>query len=454
MAKGLQVGGEKIYDLGVNRELKEENHPIDFYFARRVAPQASDSVILFLANLLKGAREGHLCLPEPHNVTLPEYLFEEVLVKEEGRIYLRRNWDCEKRFIEHFHRLRKSVPREQISQIHLPESLQPQQKKAIHNAAKQALSLICGGPGTGKTFTAKCLIEAFLPFIQGKVVVTAPTGKATANLRKALKGLCRVETLHAFLQKRHFEGGLVLVDEASMIDAKLMATLFSAIKEGSRLVLIGDKDQLPPVESGNFFADLVEDKEIVTELEFCLRAERSEIVEMAEAVKKGRGIPTFPLPDLSFIVRAVLEKNICVLSPLRHGPFGVNWLNRHILKEHELREGKRFPIMITVNDAALDLYNGDLGELVPEDECAYFGERKIPLYLLPHYEYAYVLSVHKSQGSEYDAVMVLLPEGSEVFGREMLYTAVTRAKRSVEVYGSDEVVAKIISKKEKRYSGL
>jgi len=247
---------------------------------------------------------------------------------------------------------------------------------------------------------------------------------------------------------------LVLVDEASMIDAELMASLFSAMKEGARLILIGDKDQLPPVESGNFFADLADEKEIVTSLGRCLRAELNEIVEMAQAVKEGRCIPAQPLPEWAHIIEAVFERKACVLTPLRYGPFGVNRLNQKLLKEHQARGGNRFPIMITVNEAALDLYNGDLGELVPAEKCAYFGERKVPEYLLPHYEYAYVLSVHKSQGSEYDEVMVLLPDGSEVFGREMLYTALTRAKKRVSIYASEGILPKIVSKHERRLSGL
>ncbi len=432
----------------------EENHlPVDVYFAKRMAPSASDSVQHYLADLLKAAREGHLCLPENPDVKLPDPLFEKALVQEKGRIYLRRNWECEHRFFHHFQRLKKETPSVAIPELHFTESLESEQKEAILHAARRSLSLICGGPGTGKTFTAATLIRHFLPYLK-EVVVAAPTGKAAANLRAPLKGLASVQTLHSLLKKPRLTADLILVDEASMIDAEMMASLFSAVQEGARLVLIGDKDQLPPVESGHFFADLAADAALVTELNRCLRAELNTIVEWARAVREGKEIPVHPLPTFDQLVEWVLEEKMCLLTPLRKGPWGVERLNQRILKEHRKRGGARFPIMIKVNDSAVDLYNGDLGELVADEKKAYFGEREVPEYLLPHYEYAYVLSVHKSQGSEYDAVAVLLPEGADVFGREMLYTALTRAKKRVEVYAAEGVLAPILAKQEHRHSGF
>lgn len=418
-----------------------------------MAPEGSESLQRFLANLLKAAREGHLCFPLETGMKLPSYLLKEALVEKEGHVYLRRNWECEQKFLNHLVRLKNEMPDLVVPiEFRLNSSLEPEQKKAILNASKRSLSLICGGPGTGKTFTAATLIRSFLPYLE--VVVAAPTGKAASNLRRSLEGLCMVQTLHSLLKKRYLTADLVVVDEASMIDAEMMASLFSAIKEGARLVLIGDKDQLPPVESGNFFSELAGEKELVTMLGRCLRAELQEIVEMAQAVKRGEEVPFSPLPELKYIVEAVLERGACVLTPLRHGPWGVQRLNRLLLKEHLLGGGKRFPIMIRVNDPILDLYNGDIGELIPEEKKACFGEREIPEYQLPHYEYAYVLSVHKSQGSEYDEVIILLPEGSEVFGRQMLYTAVTRAKKRVEIYASEGVLSQILSKREHRFSGF
>ncbi len=421
------------------------NSPVDFYFAKKLAPDGEEPVTQFLADLLRSAREGHLCVEA--GPSLPKHLFDKALVEERGRIYLRRNWECEQRFIHHYHRLKGQTPAISLPEFTLDPSLESEQKLAIHNGAKRSLSLICGGPGTGKTFTAANLIRNVLPYLNP--VVAAPTGKAAANLRRALDGLCPVTTLHSLLKRGHLEADLVLVDESSMIDAELMATLFASIKEGARLILIGDRDQLPPVETGHFFADLAEDRELVTELGRCLRAELSEIVEMAQAVKAGKAVPIEPLPDFRAIAEAVFERKACILTPLRHV---VRYLNSKLLKEDQKRGGTRFPIMICVNDRAIDLYNGDVGEL--EGEFAYFGEKKVPAYLLPRYEYAYVISVHKSQGSEYDEVVVLLPEGSEAFGREMLYTAITRAKKRVTIHSKEEIVTQILNRQDHRLSGV
>lgn len=425
---------------------------VDYYFAKRVAPGASEEVHEFLADLLQAAREGHLCVYAKPGLELPSPLFEETLVEQRGRIYLRRNWECEQNFLRHFHRLKTAKPSQDIPTLNL-EALEPEQAQAVQNGVSRSLSLICGGPGTGKTFTATILIQNYLPFLES-VVVAAPTGKATANLRRALRGLCPVVTLHSLLKKKYVMADLVVVDEASMIDAEMMSTLFASIKEGARLILIGDRDQLPPIETGHFFADLANEKGLITELKKCLRAELNEIIELGHMVKEGRSVPTFPLPPFEALVEGVFERKACILTPLRHGPFGVERLNHKLLEEHRQRGASRFPIMITVNDAAQELYNGDVGELVPEERCAYFGERRVAEYLLPQYEYAYVISVHKSQGSEYDEVMILLPEGSEVFGKEMLYTAITRAKKRVAIYAAEGILPQIVAKRENRLSGI
>jgi len=229
-----------------------------------------------------------------------------------------------------------------------------------------------------------------------------------------------------------------------MIDAGMMARLFAAVKTGARLVLLGDAEQLPPVEAGGLFVDLTR-HENVCHLTRCLRTELQEIVSMAEAVKRGEIIPTKPLPSLKELVK--MEGTI--LTPLRRGPYGADALNRRCAAA---RTGP-VPILITVNDRKLGLFNGDVGTL--EGECARFSEgREISKSLLPAYEYAYVLSVHKSQGSEYDAVSILLPPGSERFGREMLYTAITRGRKKVDVYGDPSVVEAIVAKKTPRLSGL
>ena len=133
---------------------------------------------------------------------------------------------------------------------------------------------------------------------------------------------------------------------------------------------------------------------------------------------------------------------------------GVDLLNRWLYKEDLKRGTQQIPIMVTVNDPAQELYNGDVGVLHRDRQIACFGEREFPEYLLPPYDYAYLLSVHKSQGSEYDKVLILLPEGSEKFGREVLYTAITRAKKRVEILADSTTLEAILTKKTYRMSGI
>ncbi|MEZ5315215.1 MAG: AAA family ATPase [Chlamydiales bacterium] len=434
-------------DLKETLSLWKDKSLVDYYFAKKLAPDGEDSLLLFLGDLLKAAREGHFCIRAKRS--LPSYLFKEALVQEKDRVYLKRNWDCEQSFIHHYHRLKSEIPSISIPDPEFEAVLQLEQKQAILHTFQRSLSLICGGPGTGKTFTAAVLIQKVIPYL--KPIVAAPTGKAAANLRHALDGICDVHTLQSLLKKQYLGYDLVLVDEASMIDADLMTRLFSLINRGSRLVLVGDRDQLPPVETGHLFVDLAKDLTLVSELNKCLRTDLSRITEMARAVKEGRSVEILPIPDFATISHAVFEERVSILTPLRHT---VDVLNKKLLKEGHHRGGHRFPIMICVNDPSVELYNGDVGELIPDEKCAYFGKKRVPECLLPRYDYAYVISVYKSQGSEYDEVMILLPEGSEVFGREMLYTAITRAKKKVTIYGSEEVLRQILEKKEHRLSGL
>ena len=135
---------------------------------------------------------------------------------------------------------------------------------------------------------------------------------------------------------------------------------------------------------------------------------------------------------------------MAILSPKKSGVWGVDAVNRQKLSKNPTT----FPILITKNDYALDLMNGEIGEL--ENDVATFQERKIPAVLLSHYEPAFALSVHKSQGSEFQDVLLILPPGSEVFGRRMLYTAITRAKKSITIWGSEATLRATIANSGKR----
>ena len=453
-------------------ESADGHSPIDFLFANKVFPDAPKSAELFLAHLLKMAREGHLCVALNEELgslllegakALPAALFETVLARQENRIYLKRNWECETRFLLHLRRIRNAPPSGEIILSHLSQQgLNTEQQAAVRRAAVQSLTLISGGPGTGKTFTAAALIRLFMASGVKKIVVAAPTGKATANLRNALGHLgekCVIKTLHALLKSSatppYLYADLILVDEGSMVDAHLMASLFHAVRSGARLVMLGDRDQLPPVESGHFFADLARDPQLTVELTTCLRTELQEIVDLAQAVKKGEAITAVPLPAVKELIQELMQRPQQLLTPLRKGPYGSDQLNQLLYLEHQKRGAREIPILITVNDPYLSLYNGDVGVLKLDAQSATFADgRSIPQYLLPHYEYAYALSVHKSQGSEYERVLIVLPQGAEVFGREMLYTALTRAKKGVTLMAYPGVLEAIVKTRAHRLSGV
>ncbi len=441
--------------------MKEREAEIDKLFASHFCPQGPEKAQLLLAYLMQSAREGHLCvaLDEEQLSHLPDFLFDEVLVQKENRIYLRRNWECEQSFLTHLARLQTHSPSKTI-QIKSTQifGLNPEQEAAVHQAAKSSLTLISGGPGTGKTFTAAVMIRLFLEAGLKKIAVAAPTGKATANLRSALLQFndnCQAQTLHSLLKKKPIDADLVLIDEGSMVDAELMEALFSAVKTGSRLILLGDRDQLPPVDVGHFFGDLARNPKLTVELKTCLRAELKQIIDWASAVKRGEAIPVEPLPDVKTLVAMILEKGGQVLTPLRKGLYGSDYLNQCLLLEERKRGATEIPILITVNDSTLELYNGDTGILHATTREAHFSAGRVfPEQILPPYEYAYALSVHKSQGSEYDSVIVLLPEGSESFGREMLYTAITRAKKEITILAHPGILEKVIQNRTYRLSGI
>lgn len=451
---------------------------VDHLFAESVlAPYSTtEEDHLLLAELMQKSREGHLCMPllKPH--TLPEALFESLLHQEKNRLYLKRNWECESQFIEALENFlqQKIVPLDVDHEL-FESDLAEEQRLAVKRALHQNLTLICGGPGTGKSHTASVLITLFSKKGGGKVAACAPTGKAASHLAKKLPQKIETATLHALVGKGYLPYDLLVVDEGSMIDAPLMAKLFSMLKVGSRLVILGDDSQLPPVETGNLFADLVAaKKECVAPLSTCYRTELKEVVDLALCIKKGK-IPSFsPFPSekelleelttrLRLNVATTLEESFMALtefrplSPLRKGPFGVDALNQKLYEIHSsFRHPNCFvPLLICENETRLGLANGEMGLLSTAEKRVYFeGKDSLPLSHLPRYEWGYVLSVHKSQGSEYDEVMVLLPPFSEAFGKTMLYTAVTRGKRKVEIFGAPETLEKIMKNSYVRESGL
>jgi exodeoxyribonuclease V alpha subunit len=444
-----------------------------------------------------------------------------------------------------------------------------EQRLAALLALLSRVSVISGGPGTGKTFTvAKILVllqEQALaagrePY---RIELLAPTGKAAQRLGEAIqkylpelsldprvaKGIpTTASTIHRALKYQprtptRFRHGrenplsaeLVVVDEASMVDLALMAKLVDAVPDSGRLVLIGDKDQLASVEAGSILADMYAGRSRGVSAACAARIERltgdvlpesggapsladgmielthshrfregGGIFELARAVNAGDAeralaaiaespfVTLEPLPEPERLARALgpvveekfgrlgsasideklaLLDGFRVLSAHRRGPFGVetmnDWVASHLRKisavdaDGEFYEGR--PIIVTANDYQVELYNGDVGVIGREGPngalAARFpgaaGKRSVPLALLPPHETAFAMSVHKAQGSEFDEVLLLLgSRASPLLTRELVYTAVTRARRRVRIFGSPEVLTAAIASRVQRASGL
>lgn len=576
---------------------------IDFAFVKMLwheDSQLTEEAAAFICHLTMAARQGHLCVRVVNENMIPDCLeiwgqealplpsqqdFQKItqmvvngvkdispafitdvakwvsddkpltpICRLNDLIYLQKHWVYETRLLHHLQRIVKSKPSIDIDRQAIKASVEnlvcqgallPEQAQAIHSISDNGLSIIVGGPGTGKTYTAGQLIKVYweaLSHDQRKhyeIALAAPTGKAAANLQKSLNAAAtalidfkplNAKTIHALLgigknrgssdhDYKMLSADLIIVDESSMIDVQLMADLFRAVKEGARVVLLGDQHQLPSVEAGGILSDLIEYQNenkpsgfACTALKTCLRTDLKEIVEFAEAINEGHAEKVLSMLDKVEKNQAVgrlhfsCEKSkqslikhlgnaflgglddgedfkklmtafnrIRILSPMHKGAYGVEECNAALLRHYRKQaQGKAWfaaPIIVISNDYRQDLYNGETGLLVrrqglngpdgiSEGDYAVFpsrtgGEdRRIPAILLPKYEYAYCLSIHKSQGSEFDEVILLMPEGSERFGREIFYTAVTRAKKQLHVFGEDDVFRKVVERRSRRLSGL
>ena len=414
--------------------------------------------------------------------------------------------------------------------------LDEMQKKAVTEAASHGLFVLTGGPGTGKTTT----INAIIRFFEGEgadLRLAAPTGRAAKRMTEATG--YEAQTIHRLLelsgmpdeekegQPVHFERNaenpletdVIIIDEMSMVDIHLMHSLLMAVTAGTRLILVGDENQLPSVGPGNVLRDIIRSQQFsVVELKKIFRqASESDIVVNAHKINQGEQVTInnksrdfFFLKryDADMIIRVVIaliqEKlpryvearpfDIQVLTPMRKGLLGVERLNgilQHYLnppspdkkeKEQRLglfREGDKV-MQIRNNyqmeweirgqygipvDKGIGVFNGDTGILKVINEFAEtaeveFEDGRVAEYSfkqLEELELAYAITIHKSQGSEYPAVVIPLLSGPKMLlNRNLLYTAVTRARKCVTIVGSEETFREMINneKQQRRYSSL
>ena len=398
------------------------------------------------------------------------------------------------------------------------------QKKAISDALLSGVTVLTGGPGTGKTTVVRALLQIF-DSMGLDVALAAPTGRAAKRMSEATSR--DAKTIHRLLEMGYngddedadfsrdendpLDEDVIIIDEASMVDNSLMHALLSAVRLGTRLVLIGDADQLPSVGAGNILRDIISSKRFATvELtEIFRQAQKSLIVTNAHAVNNGK-MPCLDIKDNDFfflqrqsdreIANTVCDlyanrlpkaygpdtiNEIQVLSPSRRGESGTENLNvllQNILnpqdgtkkeykyRETVFREGDR--VMQIRNNYDLEwscgrkkgagVFNGDIGIIESIDRACLtvnFDDRTVEydFGLLEDLDMAYAITVHKSQGSEYPTV--IMPVGSApqmLQTRNLLYTAITRAQKRVILVGKKEVVAQMVenARQSMRYTGL
>lgn len=488
----------------------EKFEAIDRAFAEKYGGSEEEKVLL--ATLFFVSRKGHLALRvgekvEPDLEGLlgwnEEQLLpilraavvtcKEVVVQEGEFFFLKHAFEMQKKMLQLVKEKEAEKPQLEGVDFQVPLSLLEEQRDFLHHAKEKSLTLLVGGPGTGKTYTAAHFLDCFWNSLSPKersnleVALVAPTGKAAAHFVQSVQKVVQEEsffehvevgTLHALLDvrrdsdlmpslQRPLSHDLVLVDEASMIDAPLMIRLFSSMKKGARLILIGDPYQLPPVEVGTLFADLCDLLNPIL-LQRCMRSELQAIVTLAEKMRLSSPVEVIAFLEkekmlldasLEELVFLALQGECSLLSPFRQGPFGVEQFNALCFNTMKAKQ-KPFcaPIILTENAEKQELYNGQMGKIFfstsGKVERVSIQDREVACSDLPRYEFAYLLSVHKAQGSEFDHVILLVPQGSECFGKELFYTAVTRAKKSVQIVGKKEVIEKALLRPSRRYSAL
>jgi exodeoxyribonuclease V alpha subunit len=535
--------------------------PLAALAAQTLFDEASAPVFQFpghaeLADKLRGSAAVSLVdaiNPEPRE-------FRPV-VFDGTRLYLRRYFDQELGIARSIARLARAGAlavspelEERLSSYFLPSSgRSDRQKDAVARSLRLRVSLITGGPGTGKTTTVvKVLALAIERALESgrelQIGLLAPTGKASERLLQATRGAAErldlsnevrarlpqeSKTIHRALgvipgvktRFRHTQQDplpfdLLVVDEASMIDLPLMNRLMDAIRPDAQLLLLGDADQLASVDAGSVLSELALAADSLGDQDsFSFGISRltesyrfsgaSEIMELATGFRLGQREPIegalkgsggqvvrfeaseLRVPRQSPEFRRWLEARVReslevgdveealaklnqfqVLCALRSGPWGAQGVNDWVrsLAQGILRtrvEGVNYPgrrIMVVENEPRVGLYNGDVGVLWSSArgvlEAHFPGEagrkRTFSLAELPAHEDAFAVTIHKSQGSEYDEVALVVPPdaASALLTRELLYTGVTRARSRVKLLASLPVLFEAASRRVERYSGL
>ncbi len=566
--KIYRVYGAKIYRMIQENpyRMADDIPGVGFKIADEIAAKAgirADSNFRIRSGILyvlqQAAADGHTCLPKETLTQKAEELLgvagalveehymdltidKKLVMKEsEGRLfiyaaayyYMEANGALMLRELDLFYETSEDESLQKIARIEKETgvTLDPLQKEAIKEAARRGLLVITGGPGTGKTTTINTMIQYFE--LEGMdFLLAAPTGRAAKRMSETTGYEAR--TIHRLLEvngdvegaagferneQNPLEADVIIVDEMSMVDITLMSALLKAVTPGTRLILVGDVNQLPSVGPGNVLKDIIDSGvfSVVRLTKIFRQATQSDIVVNAHKINRGetvtldnKSMDFFFLKryDADVIIRVMIQLiqqklpkfveakpyEIQVLTPMRKGLLGVERLNgilQHYLnppahdkmeKEHGqglFREGDK--VMQIRNNYQLEweirsryglaidkgsgVFNGDVGVVrsiqnASETMTVEFDEGRMVEYefkQLDELELAYAITIHKSQGSEYPAVVIPLLNGPRLLmNRNLLYTAVTRARRCVTLVGDERTFAGMIGNQSerRRYSGL
>ena len=558
-------------DREVNKDILSMGRAVAAFFESREGPDHSRVLGQLCERLAIRTAEGtsHL-IPEEYKDLCPDPSvfsavgkpgdFSPLILTGYKKLYFQKYFEYERMIADALSFRAKKPVRKISSEVkeyfdgYVRQFLDPGQAIAVGVALQRSLSLLTGGPGTGKTRTLAYILACmFRKDPQLRVALCAPTGKAAhrmqrsllqaieqsdlpADSREALRECSWASTLHRLLGPVHgsveFKKNsqnkllyqLIVVDEASMIDLPLMAKLCDALPENTDLILCGDADQLSPVQGGPVFSSLIRgtnanafSSEQVADLSFFAPSEimqnppllsplagctvklsrvhrrndssgNDAIGDLCSAIREGRvddalsvvrennhsvqWIDSLDDPSVNDLIYAGFESLQCAHAPesaldsLGHfkilcahnqGKYGVDAWNLRTKTLLEQGDNKAVPVVIGVNDYSIRLFNGDDG-IVMNDQV-YFSEidqvRSVPRSRLPSHLLGYAGSIHRSQGSEYDHVLIILPPPeTQMLTRELLYVAVSRAKSGVTIVGNPSAFLSAMNQPEMTASGL